>query len=649
MALFAKLAASECVKCRHLLVELLISLCNTLLEPHKYCLTLNAVTDILPPQSGAASDGKKQRLVSDVFSVQPSRSASSSDRDKKWVLARQLALMCCTDLCPFDTVEKPGFVMFMKQNRVIKSADDLPSAVTLSHAALNTVYDETREKIKHLLVKAPKTVGMTTDLWTDNYKKRSYATFTLHFSTNDFCMHDVTLRTVVFPEAHTGENIKAAMDETVEMFDLQDKKIVYVTDQGSNIVKACRLAGVERHGCVAHGLHNLVMVDGLRKCEEAQKVIDKVKDIVKTFTFKTATLEKEANAMANEAAATRLLSEVTEEISGETTSSSDCDEENDDERGGSVTVPHVRTVPFLKTLKKYCQTRWNTILTMLDSLIENQTLVERCLSQLRLFDKLCSNDEWETIVGLSKFLKVFKTTSEIMSGEKYPTISLVLLFRTEVEHALIAEPGDCTVVKQLKESMHAALDHRLPVIELHAVAAMLDPSQRQLSAVQEFLAARNLSAVQLLTDYLDRYVTVTVNDELGQAEQNSGGVRDEPSSTGPPPWKRAKLELLTKHGSSQSNPSREIQQYRCLSVSDVDPLQWWKTQNQTYRRLSQLARAILAIPATSAPSERIFSTAGVVINAKRSSLSPHVVDKVIFVHENGHVLDGNGMRQGDSS
>jgi len=30
----------------------------------------------------------------------------------------------------------------------------------------------------------------------------------------------------------------------------------------------------------------------------------------------------------------------------------------------------------------------------------------------------------------------------------------------------------------------------------------------------------------------------------------------------------------TKHGSSQNDPPREIQQYRCLSVFAVDPLEW---------------------------------------------------------------------------
>jgi len=37
-------------------------------------------------------------------------------------------------------------------------------------------------------------------------------------------------------------------------------------------------------------------------------------------------------------------------------------------------------------------------------------------------------------------------------------------------------------------------------------------------------------------------------------------------------------------------------------------------------------------------TERIFSTTGVALNATRSSLSPHVVDKTVFVHENSHVF-----------
>ena len=110
------------------------------------------------------------------------------------------------------------------------------------------------------------------------------------------------------------------------------------------------------------------------------------------------------------------------------------------------------------------------------------------------------------------------------------------------------------------------------------------------------------------------------------------------------PWKKTKFELLSKHSSVDIDQTREIQQYRCLSVPTDDPLKWWSTQSSTYKHLSQLARYILPIPATSAPSERIFSLAGVLVNAKRSALAPTVVDKVIFVHENSKYLEWDSCR-----
>jgi hypothetical protein len=86
-------------------------------------------------------------------------------------------------------------------------------------------------------------------------------------------MHDVVLRTVVFHEQHTGENIHAVWLETQRMFNLEDKHIIYITDQGSNVVKACKLLGVDRFGCIAHGLHNLIMVDGIGKSDIAIQLL----------------------------------------------------------------------------------------------------------------------------------------------------------------------------------------------------------------------------------------------------------------------------------------------------------------------------------------------------------------------------------------
>ena len=64
-----------------------------------------------------------------------------------------------------------------------------------------------------------------------------------------------------------------------------------------------------------------------------------------------------------------------------------------------------------------------------------------------------------------------------------------------------------------------------------------------------------------------------------------------------------------------------------------DPLIWWQLQSKTLPLLSTLARRILCIPATSAPSERVFSSAGLTISKCRASLQPQHASELIFLHD----------------
>lgn len=81
---------------------------------------------------------------------------------------------------------------------------------------------------------------------------------------------------------------------------------------------------------------------------------------------------------------------------------------------------------------------------------------------------------------------------------------------------------------------------------------------------------------------------------------------------------------------------KEVAAYKAVSsISlDSDPLLWWKNNESTYPLIAKLAKHYLAIPATSVPSERVFSTAGDIVTASRSALTADNVDKLIFLAKN---------------
>ena len=83
----------------------------------------------------------------------------------------------------------------------------------------------------------------------------------------------------------------------------------------------------------------------------------------------------------------------------------------------------------------------------------------------------------------------------------------------------------------------------------------------------------------------------------------------------------------------------KIRHYRSLTMSaDVkdktNVLQWWKDNKAFFPCLFRAAQAYLHIPATSVPSERIFSLAGYIVRDRRSKILVTNVNKSIFLKRN---------------
>ena len=71
-----------------------------------------------------------------------------------------------------------------------------------------------------------------------------------------------------------------------------------------------------------------------------------------------------------------------------------------------------------------------------------------------------------------------------------------------------------------------------------------------------------------------------------------------------------------------------------LVDAKVDAVQYWQYAQPRYPMLTKIAFALLSIPATFVPCERIFSRAGFLVDDLRSSLKSENVNQMIFLNCN---------------
>ena len=104
--------------------------------------------------------------------------------------------------------------------------------------------------------------------------------------------------------------------------------------------------------------------------------------------------------------------------------------------------------------------------------------------------------------------------------------------------------------------------------------------------------------------------------------------------------KRAKISFQEyAYADSKKHPDDEVSRYLLEGAIDnaEDPFQWWQQREHSYPHLAILAKKYLSIPASNAPSERVFSQAKRLFDRDRNRVHPDHAEELIMLYYNYHL------------
>ena len=388
-------------------------------------------------------------------------------------------------------------------------------------------------------------------------------------------------------------------------------QLSFVSDNGTDFHKALnKLGGFRWFGCAAHNL-NLVAQAAFKKVLSAAKLVKRVKKLVEHV---------------RRSSTTSYLLEEYQKLLDET--------------------------PY--RLIQENQTRWWSIMLMFESVLKNCEPLKRALGNKTQAFLLPSDKEIEAMEAIVKLLKPFKRYGDTLGSEKIVTCSLIIPLFEALKGTLAPDSEDLAVIADMKKVMLAKFTTRYTQKQLQilAVCTLLDVRYKSHSSMADH-SDLGLTLIKSLM----RQVSVQKGTQEEVIPPTQGQDQESLSRIVRPSSRSKKesfshLDLLEPDSPMQEEPpimdvEDEIKKYIKFGFPDlkqkkiVDPLAWWSDKQHEYPNLYYVAKKYLAIPATSVPSERIFSLAGFIVRKNRTNLLPDHVNQNIFLAKNKQHIPAN--------
>lgn len=481
---------------------------------------------------------------------------------------------------PFHILESAEFKNFTESlNRNFKVID----RKTFSNGFLTTVYNEVKDKVVREL-ESSDTVAITTDGWT-SAANESYMSLTVHFINRDCELKSFALECRKFPQSSTAVNVCNGVKEMCIDWGIWDKVKYVTTDNAAYMLSAVGLMRKQHIPCMAHTL-NLIVQSSLKHIESTRSKIKSVVEFFRRSHLAAAKL-KECQLQQKE--------------------------------------------PTLK-LTNDMPIRWNSTLAMFQRVIGCTSAINACIAVNYPNMGVISERDILVATKAVEILNIFGIISTQMSSQTQTTLSDVIVTVDEIlaDMRELQCDTDPLCIRDMCDTIMQDVERRFGswgAKSHYGMATLLDPRFKMdgFESTTRAETMRDLLKIECAAVILQAAPPKPAATSSGAVVLKKPGYGNFQA--------RTKNKVVV---SPSSAASVEITRYfeEGLLPLENDPLKWWKENQFSYPRLFKIMKSLLSVPATSVPSERIFSKTGQIISDRRNKLTGDKVTKITFLNYN---------------
>nr|XP_047143006.1 zinc finger BED domain-containing protein 4-like [Hydra vulgaris] len=567
---------------------------------------------------------------------------------------------------PISIVRHPDFVYLVSE---LNKSYKMPCINTVSKKLIPSITDNLKS-ILMLELKGCRFITITCDSWS-SLGKNSYLGVTCHFIDKNMTLVDRNLDLKFMSEMKTAEYLFNTFNEIFSEWSINNKIFALVTDSGANIFSAVNKFddNVLKISCAGHRL-NLVVNDLLNARDiKVKKFKNGSKRYqVKDYDGNGKLINREITE--SEVKEIEKINEGKLEIAKVISSCRHILGSFKHSEMLQKKLKEVQETLCYETKIKLVQDiaiRWSSQFDMIESIITNKTALDMISIEFQnIKDYLPTATEFKVLEDLCDLLHPIKELTKLFSGKKYVTVTFLFpTLYSLLNEILESQPIFTELVKTFQKELLRSLKGRFKYIfanDFFLAATFLDFKFRKFEFIKnDIYRYECISKAKMFiktfyemhlkeTEEIDITIeTNCLNNTLNSSNSSADNTIKtfQQLSTSPIANnitlvnnKRRKsinlIELVTDKSccnliESNDKLEKEINDYSLQYFHSYEnsAIEFFQANQKLFPVLTQIARIIFSVPATSMPSECLFSSTDLIDTELRNRLAPSLLEHLI--------------------